>query len=220
VLTKISSLGLWVPIHDEEWNGDLPRPLTDEKKKAEEDNDCGEVVFKKDTLPWRAGEYEVISLLLAIWRIVIANGRDRFDITRTGSTTSLRMWHQYRFTVRRMLSPPFTQPLRLIKLARIVDRPDALDFPSIRCWLLKIVTLALDSDPSLIPRSSILPGMNGNFEDDEDDFRFWSERQAQRIAQAIRTVLDIEFAPEVIVADANISALTRRILTSKQLLGP
>jgi len=220
VLTKISSLGLWVPIFDEEWNGDLPLPLTNEKKKAEEDADCGEVVFKKDTLPWRAGEYEVLSLFLAIWRIVIANGRDRFDITRTGSTTSLRMWRQYRFTVRRMLSPPFTQSLRLIKLARIVDRPDALDFPSIRCWLLKIVTLALDSDPSLIPRSSILPGMNGNFEDDEDDFRFWSERQAQRIAQAIRTVLDIEFAPEVIVADANISALTRRILTSKQLLGP
>jgi len=55
--------------------------------------------------------------------------------------------------------------------------------------------------------------------DDDDDFRFWSERQAQRIANAIRTVLDIEFAPEVIVADANVSTLTRRILASKQLLG-
>ena len=103
-------------------------------------------------------------------------------------------------------------------IARIVDRPDALDFGSIRCWLLKIVTLALDSDPSLIPRSSALPGMVAS--DDDDDFRFWSERQAQRIAHAIRTVLDIEFAPEVIVADANISTLTRRILASKQLLAP
>ena len=100
----------------------------------------------------------------------------------------------------------------------IVDRPEALDFSSFRCWLLKIVFLALDSDPSLIPRSSALPGMvTGN---DDDDFRFWSERQAQRIAYAIRTVLDIEFAPEVIVADANVSTLTRRILAPKQLLGP
>ena len=57
-------------------------------------------------------------------------------------------------------------------------------------------------------------------DDDDDNFRFWSERQAQRIAHAIRAVLDVEFAPEVIVADANISTLTRRILVSKQLLEP
>ena len=42
-------------------------------------------------------------------------------------------------------------------------------------------------------------------DDDDDDFRFWSERQAQRIANAIQTVLDIEFAPKAIVADANVS---------------
>ena len=117
---------------------------------------------------------------------------------------------------------PFTQPSRLTTLAHTVDRPDALDFGSIRCWLLKIVTLALDSDPSLVSRSSALPGMSASADDDadDDDFRFWSERQAQRIAHAIRAVLDVEFAPEVIVADANISTLTRRILASKQLLEP
>lgn len=80
------------------------------------------------------------------------------------------------------------------------------------------MTLALDSDPSLIPRSSALDGTSASAED--DDFRFWSERQAKRIAYAIRTVLDIEFAPEVIVADANITTLTKRILASKELLGP
>ena len=117
---------------------------------------------------------------------------------------------------------PFTQPSRLTTFAHIVDRPDALDFNSIRCWLLKIVTLALDSDPSLVPRSSAVPGMSASADDDddEDDFRFWSERQAQRIAHAIRAVLDVEFPPEVIVSDANISTLTRRILASKQLLEP
>lgn len=99
-----------------------------------------------------------------------------------------------------------------------MTRPDALDFDSIRSWLLKIVNLALDSDPSLIPRSSALAGMITDNED--DDFCFWSELQAKRIAYAIRTVLDIEFSPEVIVADANISTLTKRILASKQLLGP
>jgi len=58
-MTKISSLGRWVPIYDEEWEGDLPLPITNPKRSREEDADCGEVVFKKDTVPWRAGEYEV-----------------------------------------------------------------------------------------------------------------------------------------------------------------
>ena len=135
----------------------------------------------------------------------------------------LHLLDRYRFIVRPLFSL-FTQPSRLTTLAYIVDRPEALDFASIRSWLLKIVTLALDSDLSLIPRSSALPGMSAGAADDDcddnDDFCFWSERQAQRIAHAIQTVLDIEFAPEVIVADANISTLTRRILASKQLLGP
>ncbi|CAG8670879.1 1304_t:CDS:2, partial [Acaulospora colombiana] len=174
-MTKTSSLGLWVPVHDEEWDGDVPRPLTD---RTDEEAEC-------------------------------------------------------------------------------VDRPDGLDFRSIRQWLLKIVILALDSDPSLIPRSQTissppasttqrLPGLlskelNGSntsirtatpdttspgnstplhYDIHDDDFRLWSERQAKRISYAISQVLDIDFAPEVIVADANVTALTRRILASKELLGP
>ena len=64
LMTKIFSLGRWVPIYDEEWDGDLPLPHTDTKQTLEEDTDCGEVVFKKDILPWRAGEYEVLFCFL------------------------------------------------------------------------------------------------------------------------------------------------------------
>jgi phosphatidylethanolamine N-methyltransferase len=141
-----------------------------------------------------------------------------------------------------------------------VDRPDELNFKCIRQWLIKIVNLALDSDPDLIPRSQVTsPTMSPNTERDhplisrafngstssietttpsnsngsnsscgtsalydiyDDDFRFWSERQAKRISYAISQVLRIDFAPEVIVADANVTALTRRILASQELLGP
>ena len=59
-MTKLSSLGRWVPIYDEKWDGDLPPPHTDAEQALAEDTDCGEVVFKKDILPWRAGEYEVL----------------------------------------------------------------------------------------------------------------------------------------------------------------
>ena len=81
--------------------------------------------------------------------MMTANERDRFDLANTGSTTALRLLGRYRFTIRPFFSP-FTWPLTSIKLARMVERRDALEFSSIRCWLLRIVTLALDSDPLLL----------------------------------------------------------------------
>ena len=57
--------------------------------------------------------------------------------------------------------------------------------------------------------------------DDEyrnDDFSFWSERQAKRISTSIKQIFDVEYAPEVIVADANLMALAKRILVSKEIL--
>jgi phosphatidylethanolamine N-methyltransferase len=53
---------------------------------------------------------------------------------------------------------------------------------------------------------------------DPDDFRFWEERQAKRICTAIKEAFDVEYAPQVVLADANLSALTNRILLSKEIL--
>jgi phosphatidylethanolamine N-methyltransferase len=50
---------MWVPVHDDEWDGDVPlgldRPPTPEKHSK------GEVTFRGDTLPWLVGRYEVKS---------------------------------------------------------------------------------------------------------------------------------------------------------------
>lgn len=95
---------------------------------------------------------------------------------------------------------------------------------------MHIVPLCLDSDPSLIPlscqRVSTPRPDGGSFdaEDpepddrDPDDFSFWSDRQAKRICAAIKQAFDVEYAPEVVVADANLTALANRILLSKEIL--
>lgn len=111
---------------------------------------------------------------------------------------------------------------------------------------MRIVPLCLDSDPSLIPLSckattslseagsssslttsfvtdtsnnGILNPDDSETEDrDPDDFSFWSERQAKRICVAIKQIFDVEYAPEVVVADANLTALANRILLSKEIL--
>lgn len=97
-----------------------------------------------------------------------------------------------------------------------------MEFASVRACLMQIVPLCLDSDPSLIPiackppRSTDAP-MEDEEERDPDDFRFWSERQAKRISQAIQQAFGVELTPEVIIADANLGGLANRILVSKEL---
>lgn len=180
LVTKTSSLGMWVPVHDDEWDGDVPLHL-DKPVIPGEEPEKGEVQFKGSTLPWQNGRYEI------------------------------RYHHDGKYNVMAM-SDPFEV---------YVDKPDVLDFRTVRSCLMRVVPLCLDSDPSLIPLSC-----KAGTEDpppsadtrDPDDFRFWSERQAKRIATVIKQMFDVEYAPEVIVADANLSALANRILVSKKVL--
>ena len=105
-----------------------------------------------------------------------------------------------------------------------VNKPKSLDFVSIRECLIDIIPLCLDNDPRLIPMSchgtckASMDADEDNDARDPDDFSFWSERQAKRICTAIEQAFNVEYAPEVIVADANLTRLAHRILVSKQLL--
>ena len=104
-----------------------------------------------------------------------------------------------------------------------MDRPEKVDFESVRSALAHVVPLCLDGDPSLIP-SSTKHKMNGTADDSEgnggdpDDFRFWSARQAWRIARAVREMFGVEYAPDIVVADANLTALAERIVASCKLM--
>ncbi|PSR73031.1 hypothetical protein PHLCEN_2v11135 [Hermanssonia centrifuga] len=56
-VTKVSSLGMWVPVHDEEWDGDIPLDLH-RPNRPDVDSE-GEVIFQADKLPWQCGTYEI-----------------------------------------------------------------------------------------------------------------------------------------------------------------
>ncbi|KAF9463504.1 phosphatidylethanolamine N-methyltransferase [Collybia nuda] len=189
LLTKTSSLGMWVPVHDEEWDGDVFLGLS--RPPSPRDSKNGTVTFKSNTLPWLVGQYEI------------------------------RYHHDGKYNVMSLDGP--------IEIS--VDKPAELDFTSVRESLMHIVPLCLDSDPSLIPESCKSPSTpNPNFpsslgpddaeadDRDPDDFSFWSEQQAKRICLAIEQLFNVEYAPEVVVADANLTALANRILLSKEIL--
>jgi len=187
-------MGMWLPVYDEEWDGDVPLGLT-RGPSPYRDADVGTVTFKANSLPWLVGRYEV------------------------------RYHHDGKYNVMSMEGP----------FEIYVDKPPEFNLVSVRKSLMRIVPFCLDSDPSLIPLSckvekiasqdNVAPlsaldtAIDEN--DDEyrnDDFSFWSEQQAKRISTAIKQIFDVEYAPEVIVADANLMALAKRILVSKEIL--
>jgi len=192
LVTRTSSLGMWVPVHDEEWDGDIPinesgptNVLADGEGPGANDEECGTVVIKGDKLPWMVGLYE------------------------------MRYHHDGKYNVLALEGP--------IEIA--VDRPEKVDFESVRATLAHVVPLCLDGDPSLIPSSTAFAcdgnhdGVDGASDGgDPDDFRFWSERQAVRIARVVRAIFGVEYAPGVVVADANLTALAKRIVASRKLM--
>ncbi|KAJ3509898.1 hypothetical protein NLJ89_g4975 [Agrocybe chaxingu] len=227
-VTKTSSMGMWLPVHDEEWDGDVPLGLT-RAPSPHRDAEKGTITFKGNTLPWLVGRYEVRYHHDGKYNVMSMDGP--IEIYGT--------------------CPFFLGVTIFSKTPHIVDKPSEVDFTSVRTSLMRVVPLCLDSDPSLIPLSckaaalssqddSLLtssssdsppepssanerdPGQ-ANTEDnpedrDPDDFSFWSERQAKRICAAIKEIFDVEYAPEVVVADANLTALANRILLSKRIL--
>jgi phosphatidylethanolamine N-methyltransferase len=68
---------------------------------------------------------------------------------------------------------------------------------------------------SSLPAITEAPDSNEN--QNPDDFRFWSEGQAKRIAEGIKQAFDVDCAPEVILADANVTLLTNLILAAREL---
>ncbi|KZO97479.1 phosphatidylethanolamine N-methyltransferase [Calocera viscosa TUFC12733] len=105
-----------------------------------------------------------------------------------------------------------------------VDQPSSFDYESVHASLAKIVVLGLDSDPALVPACTLPASLRsqalGDPVLDAEDFRFYSADQAKRIAEGIKQAFGIEFAEEVIVADAKLSTLTKKILEGRELLAP
>ncbi|KIY68946.1 phosphatidylethanolamine N-methyltransferase [Cylindrobasidium torrendii FP15055 ss-10] len=236
LVTRTSSMGMWEGVYGDEWDGDLH--VGDDEDEGYDSHGAalskpgkrtkvkGKITFKGNTLPWLCGMYEV------------------------------RYHHDGKYNVMSMDGP----------IEIYVDQPATLDYETVKEGLMKVVPLALDEDPALIPiscrvRDGSGMGMSTTIDEedehdltgamtpklgskafggvdgdagrsdevptsvpsddgrDPDDFTFWSEKQAKRIAVAMKQMYGVDYTAEVIVADANLGALARRVLVSKEVLG-
>lgn len=122
----------------------------------------------------------------------------------------------------------FDVPLFHSLLSFTVDTPANPDsFEETYTSLARIVTLSLDSDESLAPRSQTGRPKASTLEEtpkglhsdeDPDDFTIWDKTQASRISSAIKQAYGVEFSTEVVVASANVRKLARDVVEARQLL--
>jgi phosphatidylethanolamine N-methyltransferase len=204
LVTRTSSLGMWVPVHGEEWDGNVPigedthiGTPEDREGSGTNDEESGTVVFKGDKLPWTVGHYEIRYHHDGKYNVLSLDG-------------PIEIYGMFVFCM------VISCANRLSMFP--VDRPEKVDFESVRTALAHVVPLCLDGDPSLIPNSTAGSEDGDETGGDPDDFRFWSARQAWRIARAVREMFGVEYAPDVVVADANLTALAERIVASRKLM--
>ncbi|WFD34380.1 phosphatidylethanolamine N-methyltransferase [Malassezia cuniculi] len=53
---------------------------------------------------------------------------------------------------------------------------------------------------------------------DRDDLALWSHDQVRHITDAIRSTFGVDFAPDIVLADANVAALARHVVQARELL--
>ncbi|PPQ99600.1 hypothetical protein CVT24_005176 [Panaeolus cyanescens] len=216
-VTKTSSMGMWLPVHDEEWDGDVPVGLT---RMPPLDAEKGTVTFKGNTLPWLAGRYEVRYHHDGKYNVMSMDGPIEIYVDRPTEIN----FPSIRKTLMKIVplcldSDPSLIPASCKPVSRTLAGPSSTpEHPSDDNHVdhddddLSAITDA-DCTPTIVDSDS------GQEIRDPDDFNFWNERQAKRICAAVMQVFGVEVSPEVVVADANLSALARRILASKELLG-
>ena len=74
-------MGMWLPVHGEEWDGDIPLGY-DRAPSPHRDAEKGTITFKGNTLPWLVGRYEVnqsTCTTIALWLTPLTQVRYHHD---------------------------------------------------------------------------------------------------------------------------------------------
>ncbi|KAH0580012.1 phosphatidylethanolamine N-methyltransferase [Termitomyces sp. 'cryptogamus'] len=208
LFTKTSSLGMWAPVHVEEWEGDLFLGIKSVKTPKET---SGIVTFQGDTLPWLVGKYEVRYHHDGKYNVMSMDGPLEIFVDKP---TELN-FESVRETLMHVVPLCLDSDPSLVPLScKALETSNTLETTSRKP----------DGTTSTNISNGNSGGDDGTAQIDEDtdrdpdDFSFWSEKQAKRICSAIQQLFDVEYVPEVVVADANLSALANRILLSKDIL--
>ncbi|KIM25676.1 hypothetical protein M408DRAFT_26001 [Serendipita vermifera MAFF 305830] len=228
-VTTENSVGLWVPLYAEEWDGDieLPDRQIDESERAE----CGELVFQGFTLPWHTGHYELRHHADGSQNMAAEVRGVEIYLDRPERTDydSLRQWllkitclaldsdpdllpKSALSPTRRATSSRSSSQLTMTSTERSPPTPRD-DMPLLSDEPISLVASPVDGSFSMGDPTSHDPSQDPS----QDNFTFWREngkpieRQAKRIAYAIEEALEVKLTPQEIMGQPNVCVITHRI---------
>lgn len=235
-----------MPIFEEEYRGEEQRTVAPEERV--EEGDAGIAVFRGKRLPWAPGMYElryhhdgkhnVMSIISPIeiyvdkpdpvqmhsYRAVHDTVMNIVCFALEGQASLVpRSARKMAKSTRRQLSihaPDAPLHVREGSTASQVSTTSSL---SSRPAPLAISELASEMAHGSVSSDSV-PGspppeaLTDSPLQDPDDFVLMDEHQVKHIQQMLEWTYGVELSPDVVIADANVGALSKRILGARNLL--
>ncbi|KDE02615.1 hypothetical protein MVLG_06845 [Microbotryum lychnidis-dioicae p1A1 Lamole] len=207
LVTRISSHGRWLGVHEHEWRGDKYEgtngPGTEDSKDLKHEVASGSVTFSGARLPWSTGSYEIryhhdgkhsVMARAEPVHIYVEEPNDANDPQEIYKTLTVIVAHA-------LASDPAARPKSASRLLEFDDNPFQNNTAS--------------SEPFRGPNDNSRPELVFS---DKDDFAIYSVADAKHIAYAIREAFEVELTSEVIMAAANVMRLANRIVEARKVL--
>jgi phosphatidylethanolamine N-methyltransferase len=267
LVTRISSMGKWMPIFEEEYEGN--EQVTPSQPVSQ--GDAGIVTFKGKRLPWAPGQYElryhhdgkhnVMSTIApieiyvskpsdlhnyravhdAVLNIVVLALESNVSLVPRSARARAESMHRSPVAGKRSLgSPPAALAPLSPKAAGKVPAPSPPSTAPATQAAFSLETSAAPVDnglglevPSQLssPTTDLAIELNAELEhqpapddpldeklQDADDFVIMDELQAKRISGLLKQAFGVDLSTDVVIADANVAALAKRVMGSRHLV--
>ncbi|SDA05367.1 BZ3501_MvSof-1269-A2-R1_Chr12-1g03351 [Microbotryum saponariae] len=207
LVTRVSSQGRWLGVHEHEWRGDKYEGTngsgTEDSKDSKHELASGFVTFSGARLPWSTGSYEIryhhdgkhsVMTRVEPVHIYVEEPNDANDPQDIYETLTVIVAHA-------LASDPEARPKSASRLLEFDDNRSQNDTASSEAF-----------------RGSNDNSGPGLVFSDKDDFAIYSVADAKHIAYAIREAFEVELTSEVIMAAANVMRLANRIVEARKVL--
>ncbi|ORY86007.1 phospholipid methyltransferase-domain-containing protein [Leucosporidium creatinivorum] len=232
LVTRVSSQGKWVGVHDEEWKGNEWSEKRGEEEEGEKNK--GVVSFTGKRLPWTTGMYEIryhhdgkhnVMALASPIEIFVETPTDADDPQAVYSTLTKIVAQTLAFDTAvipksaRHLVPSHLRSRAnstgSILTSKAAGKSVAIPSPSPSAPTSSLAVADEDEDEQAQESPD-----DGPLLSDPDDFVIYSNDEAAHIAYAIEEAFKVELVPEVVLAAANVAKLANRITEARKLLFP
>ncbi|SCV73024.1 BQ2448_6949 [Microbotryum intermedium] len=211
LVTRVSSQGHWLGVHEHEWRGDkyegTDGPAIGDATDIKHELASGSVTFSGARLPWSIGSYEIryhhdgkhsVMARAEPVHIYVEEPNDANDPQEIYETLTVIVAHA-------LASDPAAIPKSASRLLQYDNHcshnNSAMSEP-----------LRGDNDRNNPTNTQELVFS------DKDDFAIYSIADAKHIAYAIKEAFEVELASEVIMAAANVMRLANRVVEARKVL--